>query len=472
MNRKPRILIMSDSPFLDTGFGRVAREIGTHLVETGNYVVAQLAWFHSANDRIVPFQVFPTSGKPGDQYGQLSFDEVASRFKPDVVMAMGDHWMVKHLAGRPRNYKLVGYFPVDGLPIRPEVADIFAAFDHAVFYGNFGAQGATQAKPSIACEIIPHGVDVEAFHPLTSAERLAVRKTVTGADNSFLVGMVGRNNSRKQLPRLLKAFSAFVKGWTSCQDCGAIAHGVFPQCRASSCVSRNVKSSPPKDDAYLYLHCRSDDNAGHDLHDLIKRYGLIGRVAMPQNYSVGHGCSDVLLNQIYNAMDVFTLPTGGEGWCLPALEAMASGVPILMTDYSGHLDFCAGYCETIGISDYVTQTEGNVEHAIVDLVDYERKLDRFYYDYQTWMDKWGVMSIADLQQAGADVEGIKKHLPNFSYGQKLCHELGDMGHKRAQEFAWPVVLPMWPALFNKILGHDPASVVALTGASAKTVEAV
>jgi FkbM family methyltransferase len=43
--------------------------------------------------------------------------------------------------------------------------------------------------------------------------------------------------------------------------------------------------------------------------------------------------------RLYRAADAFVLPTRGEGWGLPLMEAMASGLPTIATGWGGHLDF-------------------------------------------------------------------------------------------------------------------------------------
>jgi glycosyltransferase involved in cell wall biosynthesis len=43
---------------------------------------------------------------------------------------------------------------------------------------------------------------------------------------------------------------------------------------------------------------------------------------------------------LYAEADAMVLPTRGEGFNLPALEAMAAGIPLIVTGFGGHRDFC------------------------------------------------------------------------------------------------------------------------------------
>ena len=44
---------------------------------------------------------------------------------------------------------------------------------------------------------------------------------------------------------------------------------------------------------------------------------------------------------LYRQADAAVLPSRGEGYNLPAAEAMAAGLPVIVTAHGGHLDFCS-----------------------------------------------------------------------------------------------------------------------------------
>ena len=54
---------------------------------------------------------------------------------------------------------------------------------------------------------------------------------------------------------------------------------------------------------------------------------------------------------LYREADAMVLPTRGEGFNLPAAEAMAAGVPLIVTGYGGQMDFCsAETARLVGVS--------------------------------------------------------------------------------------------------------------------------
>lgn len=86
---------------------------------------------------------------------------------------------------------------------------------------------------------------------------------------------------------------------------------------------------------------------------------------------------------LYASADVFALPSRGEGWGLPYLESMASGVPVIATGWSAHLDF-------------VTSENGYlVDHELVPVSKEQTTLSSYYGADHRWADP-SVDHFADL----------------------------------------------------------------------------
>ena len=67
---------------------------------------------------------------------------------------------------------------------------------------------------------------------------------------------------------------------------------------------------------------------------------------LPKVTVIESSLDSTVLKELYHSSDIFVLPTRGEGWCLPCVEAMATGKPIIATNFSGptaYLDNSVGY---------------------------------------------------------------------------------------------------------------------------------
>ncbi len=53
----------------------------------------------------------------------------------------------------------------------------------------------------------------------------------------------------------------------------------------------------------------------------------------------GHWTKEEIMEKFFQKIDCFVFPTRGEGFGLPPLEAMATGVPTITTNYSGPVDY-------------------------------------------------------------------------------------------------------------------------------------
>jgi glycosyltransferase involved in cell wall biosynthesis len=342
MKNRVKILWMSDPPTFFTGFGTVTKEILTRLMRTDKYQIACLGWGYNGwpyDRQEIPFDIYP-SYNPNLNRDTLL--KVLEEYQPNILITLGDIWMVEWIVDLPNRlkFKFLPYFPIDGEPLYPPWSKFIRDADVPVTYSKFAQRLVQKTLPDVTPELIYHGVDTHVFHPIKKEEhhRPAELK------NKFIVGCVARNQPRKNLPALIKAFARF------CED---------------------------KVDAVLYLHTNPDD-IGWDILDLLRRYQVFNRTCISKSASIQKGLDKGKLNEIYNLFDVMVLPTAGEGFGLPILEAMAAGVPVIATDYSSCVELLEGRGELIKVKEFLTAGRHNIEYAIPDIDDLVAKLDLLY----------------------------------------------------------------------------------------------
>jgi glycosyltransferase involved in cell wall biosynthesis len=335
-----KILLVGHSPLLTTGYGRVVRELAAALSAAGNDVCVQAMGYtgepHKFSCRIVGL---PTVYTPEDVVS------AARREGANLLLTVGDPWMYAGLpeallrdGGRSRE-KWLAYFPVDGQPVPESWKRWIAAVDVPVVFCNWTAdliRRETGRRP----QVIPHGVDTRVFRPM---DKTAAKARV-GVSGAFVVGCVAANQQRKNLPALVKAFAAFAKN---------------------------------KPDVMLYLHTQID---GYwDVEELVRRFGVEPKTRATLNLDPRRGIDDAKLATIYNAFDVFVLPTMAEGFGLPIVESQACGVPCLVTDYSACSELVPEPFNRLRVKDTLIMAR-NFEQAMVDESDIAAKLERLYAD--------------------------------------------------------------------------------------------
>lgn len=111
------------------------------------------------------------------------------------------------------------------------------------------------------------------------------------------------------------------------------------------------------------------------------------------------------LPRLYASVDCFVIPTRGEGWCLPLIEAMSSGLPSIATGCTAQLDYMTPE------NSYILRHKGLVD-AIEPRWDiffkgtkwYEpdynhlRELMRYVYEHKEEASKVGIRASQDMKK--------------------------------------------------------------------------
>ena len=114
--------------------------------------------------------------------------------------------------------------------------------------------------------------------------------------------------------------------------------------------------------------------------------------------------TEIQLANLYRACDAFVLPTRAEGWCLPLIEAVAAGLPIITTMHSGHTEFLQ----------HVYDSVLTVTHAMarIDCAEYCLYYPDSMNDWGTWAQP-DVASITTCMQ-----QALQQEHSLYDYAQR------------------------------------------------------
>ncbi len=244
----------------------------------------------------------------GDMWGNDVVWDHARHFDAHVVITLLDAWVLKPDYGHG-GFLWVPYAPVDHDPIPPKVLARLQDAFHPIAYSEHGAR--EFARNGLDHHYIPHGVETKIYRPFDKGGKKAAKKWLGFDEDTFLIGTVAANKgwpARKGFAELFEAF--------------AILHDKYPNAR-------------------LFLHsAMTDQQTGMSLPSLAKVCGINDYVRFSAPYLHLLGFDAREMAHLYNAMDVFCLPSMGEGFGIPIVEAQACGVPVIVTDWTACAELC------------------------------------------------------------------------------------------------------------------------------------
>ena len=293
-----RILLSSNGPHTPTGYGTQSRGMANAFLGAG-HTVDFFSWFGLESGSLNPtgnFTVYPRLSSP---YG-ADAGEYIRRLGSDVLVTLQDIWVLpedfyKTLHGKP----WVAYFPLDCDPLPDYMMQRVLRSQYPVVFSTHAHHACLDKDVDVY--YIPHAVDTDTFKPYDKQE---CRARADIDPDTFLVTMVAMNQgypSRKSFPEAIEAFKKF---------------------------------SDDIPEARLYLHSLVRGSQAIPLTDIFNAVGLdMGKVMLPdQGMLLTGGYPPSYLAQLYSMSDVLLMPSRGEGFGLPIIEAQACGCPVITQD--------------------------------------------------------------------------------------------------------------------------------------------
>lgn len=436
---KKTIMWASDSSFIPTGFSNQSNYICRALSQFYNI----LYWSHQyAGMEAVQVTKQGETPEPWvhlpshvGSYGQGILEQQIRRFQPKLITWLCDSFMLTQAQPHsgPRNdwaikmienirkdnldVRFMHYYPLDSADIYQGVEEELRAMDYRVAMSRF-ARDLVKNETGLDSHYIPHACDTNIFFPLAQEEKDKIRAK-SGLKDKFVIGSVGRNQSRKMPYRLAYVAKEF------CEDKHDIVFLLHcdpfdPQAGVNT-KEVITNATPFTYSKYFQLLKQKTKNAGFSEKSTFVHEDKNGNqiIFTGVNWTVGYPTN--VVNEIYNTCDVHCMPTTGEGFGITTIEAMAAGIPNVTTDYTtaNELLIQDGECGIPTEWDNFINGGLNTKRVLVDHVAFANALEKYYNS------------------------------------DKLRKQHGEKGrHKAVELYSLQAVLPQWTKLYSEVLGKE------------------
>ncbi|HTZ64153.1 MAG TPA: glycosyltransferase [Solirubrobacteraceae bacterium] len=221
-------------------------------------------------------------------------------------------WLASVLRGIPAYFVQdieTSYYP-DDEAVRHAVLDSYRPEFHYMTISSWNRDRLREF--GLDAELIPPGIDLDNFRPLPGQAR-----------RDDMVLAIGRTNPLKNLPLTIDSWRALA---------GRRWHAQRAQAGDGSGAGDGSATSDP-----AHAHDRPELCMFGIEPEVLAAAGL----AEDPRVRYVRSPSDAQVNELFNQATVFVQTSTHEGFCLPALEAMATGAAVVCTDAHGNRDFCA-----------------------------------------------------------------------------------------------------------------------------------
>lgn len=308
------------------------------------------------------------------------------KYQIDVVVSLFDAFA---LGFRKPSKPWAAYVPIDA-SITKKWYNYMIEADIVVGMSKFGENELLKWFPDVMVDYIPHGVDTSIFKPVSKNKRTRLRKMYNIPLDKFVVLFVGTNmGERKCIPQLMIAFKRFIE-------------------------------KHPDSILYIFANLNESYPQGYDLISFAEELKISDHIMGPTFNPVLDSVDDQYLANLYACADVFILPSMGEGFGLPLIEACSSGIPPIGTRTSSIIELVEGH------------------GWLIDTVP-----DEEWIDVPVWVPLLA-------QYRVPSIKGIVEKLCEAYNNPSLREEYGVKAREFALQYDWENIMPKWDSLLKKL----------------------
>jgi len=401
-----KIMIYSNSTYGGWGYGIISKYIakglkdnGFNVINLGLQTIGKAIKDEFGNINLPLFF---------DAWGSDALDHYLRSYQIDCLLTIIDIWL-PHLEFIPKvvrnlNLSWVCHVTINSSPLSPYLKNKLDFADIIVAPSRFNYNVLLNAGLGYKSVYIPHGINLNIFRK-DNEIRSEVRKRL-GYEDKFVYLCVARNKGfQKNFPALFIAYKLILEN--------------YPELKKNTIL--HVHAYPYEPDGINLVILRNMLG----LNDNIK-FSFVRPVngdieicsendirAMP--HQPNWGLSEEKMVELYNMADCFVIATKGESFCLPILEAMACGLPVIMPDNTVANELVKE--NNTGLVAGIRGTETTPLISDVYLVDEFSLANQMFRIYED---------------------------------EKLRNELSENALKFVRYYSWDKIIKMWVELFNKV----------------------
>lgn len=309
-----KLLWSSNAPWTSSGYGNQTAITVPRLQADGHEVA--ISCFFGLEGGCIDWNGITCLPTDVTRFGSLMLPEYAKWLgggdpSEVTVITLQDVWVLLQNIQNIQALRVACWLPIDHDPPPPKVlAFVEQAGARVLPMSRFG-QKALEDRGFDASMYVPHMVDTTVFKP-DPEHKAEYRDSLKLPRDAFVVGMVAANQglpSRKSFPQVFEAFAEFRRR---------------------------------HNDAMIYLHTDIfGHNQGVNLVELAQACGIPREAFAHSDQLMLHlGIPQEVLPGVFNAFDVLAMPSFGEGFGIPLIEAQSCGVPVITSDFTAMTELC------------------------------------------------------------------------------------------------------------------------------------
>jgi len=360
--RKKRILIHTNPPHIKTGLAENGKFLAKYLFKTGKYDIAYYCSQTQVGDAMLNTTPWKSYGCiPNDQatinqlnqnpgearnvsYGSYFIDQTIKDFKPDIYIGSDDIWAFPGFFDKPWWNKISSllHITVDSRPILEEAFNQARKTPLYYTWAKFASKEMHKFGNDFKHVKNIYGMtDIENFAPITKDQKNELRARFGISPKTKIIGMVGRNQLRKEFVSVLNGYAEFRKQFPGA-DIKLHFHTSYSERSMGWDIQKMIGffGIDPNDVLCTYV-CKTCGQwhlrpyAGEDIN-----CPYCGAEKSNITCNIAHGVPAEEMKLLYGIWDAGINAHTSGGQELNCSNTLLCGLPLACTNYSSGEDFC------------------------------------------------------------------------------------------------------------------------------------